>query len=203
MGDLILGIILLIALLDGYRRGVIKILGSFGGIVIGVFLARRLTPEVLPWLATTLQLPIYDGASGAGVSPALAQWFYTNTALGRIVELVIFLVLTAAVTWVVRFLVNAFGSVVNATPLVGFVSRTLGAVLELFIYAAALYFIYIWFLPWLIGVVPEAKAVNSIFTSSRYVLQVILELGGLVWHTALDAVLAAGAQGAAWGPVQG
>ena len=37
MGDLILGIILLIALLDGWRRGIIKLLGSYGGIIIGVF----------------------------------------------------------------------------------------------------------------------------------------------------------------------
>ena len=48
MGDLILGIILLIALLDGWRRGIIKLLGSYGGIIIGVFLARRLTPLLLP-----------------------------------------------------------------------------------------------------------------------------------------------------------
>lgn len=190
MGDLILGIILLIALLDGYRRGVIKILGSFGGIVIGVFVARRITPELLPRLAEWLNLQLYDHVGGYAGSQMVAQWFYTNTALGRLLELVLFVVLTAAVTWVVRLLVNALGSMVNATPLIGFVSRVLGACLELFIYAAVLYFIYVWFMPWLISVLPEAKAVNSIFTTSQYVLKVVLEVGGLVWHTALDAVMA-------------
>ncbi len=55
MGDLILGIILLIALLDGWRRGIIKLLGSYGGIIIGVFLARRLTPLLLPSILPKLR----------------------------------------------------------------------------------------------------------------------------------------------------
>lgn len=187
MGDLILGIILLIAVLDGYRRGVIKILGSFGGVFIGIFIARRITPVLLPILAKNLGLALY----GAGVpahSQLVATWFYTNTALGRLIELVLFIVLVSAVTWLVRFLVNAFGSVVNATPLIGFVSRVLGACLELFIYAMVLYFIYVWLLPWLISLIPQLAAVRKIFTSSAYVLPVILDIGSLVWHSAVQAL---------------
>lgn len=191
MGDLILGIILVIAVLDGYRRGVIKILGSFGGVFIGIFIARRLTPLLLPVLANTLGLALYDAGAPA-YSQLVAAWFYTNTALGRLVELVLFIVLTAAVTWLVHFLVSAFGSVVNATPLIGFISRVLGACLELFVYAMVLYFIYAWLLPWLIGLIPQLAVVNSIFTSSKYVLPIILDIGALVWHSAVQA-LATGA----------
>lgn len=192
MGDLILGIILLIALLDGYRRGVIKLLGSFGGALIGVFVARRLTPHLLLWLQGQFDLLLVDAAQGGPAAELLAGWFFANTMLGRLLELAVFVALTAAVTWLVRFLVNALGSVVNATPLVGFVSRALGAALELLIYCAALYFIYMWFMPWLVGVAPAAAPVNSIFASSQYVLRLVEELGGLIWYSAVDAVLWAG-----------
>lgn len=187
MGDLILGLILLIAVLDGYRRGIIKILGSFGGVFVGIFIARRLTPVLLPLLAEKLGLALYGGQAPA-YSQLVATWFYTDTALGRIVELTLFVVLTAAITWLVKFLVNAFGSLVNATPLIGFVSRVLGACLELFVYAMVLYFIYAWLLPWLIGIIPQAVALNSIFTSSQYVLPVVCDIGALVWHTAIAAL---------------
>lgn len=187
MGDLILGIFLLIALFDGYRRGIIKILGSFGGVFVGIFIARRLTPVLLPLLADSLGLALYD-APAHSHSAVVTQWFYTTTAMGRIIELVLFIVLTSAITWLVKFLVNAFGSVVNATPLIGFVSRVLGACLELFVYAMVLYFIYAWLLPWLISIIPQLSAVNSIFTTSHYVLPIICDIGGLVWYTAMEAL---------------
>lgn len=187
MGDLILGIILLVAVLDGYRRGIIKILGSFGGVFIGIFIARRLTPVLLPIVANQLGLALWGGTSPVH-SELVTAWFYTNTALGRIVELTLFIVLTAAITWLVKFLVNAFGSVVNATPLIGFVSRVLGACLELFVYAMVLYFIYAWLLPWLISLIPQLAVVNTIFTSSQFVLPIICDIGGLVWYTAMQAI---------------
>ena len=175
MGDLILGIILLAAILDGWRRGVIKLLGGFGGVLVGVFVARRITPVLLLRLGEELN--------------AAGGWFFTNTAAERLLEMVIFIVVTAVVTWLVRVLVHAAGSVVNATPLVGFVSRVTGACLEAFAYAMLVYFLYVWFIPWLVGVLPEAAPVNSIFTSSQYLLPPVLELGSLVWHSAWDAVL--------------
>jgi uncharacterized membrane protein required for colicin V production len=188
MGDLILGLILLIAVLDGYRRGVIKILGSFGGVFVGIFVARQATPVLLPLVAEKLNLALY-GSDISSESTLVASWFFTNTVLGRLLELVLFVVITAAVTWLVRFLVSGFGSVVNHTPLIGYVSRVLGACLELFVYAVVLYFLYVWFLPWLEGIIPQVGMVTAIFTSSQYVLNVILDIGGLVWHTAVAAVL--------------
>ena len=165
MGDLILGIILLIALLDGWRRGIIKILGSYGGIIVGVFLARRLTPLLLPMLLPQLEKHL---GQTTGISPdsvLLAEWFFTDSALGRLLELVIFIVLTSAITWLVRFATGAFGSVINFTPL---------------------YLIYVWILPWLISLLPDLAVVNTIFTSSKLVLQFILEIGSLIWYSALS-----------------
>lgn len=187
MGDLILGIILLVAVFDGYRRGVIKILGSFGGVFIGIFIARRLTPVLLPLISDYLGLALF-GAPAHAHSQIVTNWFITTTALGRIIELTLFIVLTAAVTWIVKFLVNAFGSMVNATPLIGFVSRVLGACLELFVYAMVLYFIYAWLLPWLISIIPQLAPINTIFTSSAFVLPIICDIGGLVWYTAIEAL---------------
>lgn len=179
MGDLILGVVLLAAVLDGWRRGVIKLLGGFGGVIVGVFVSRRVTPVLLSRVNN--ELGVTDGA-------ALAQFFLGSSALERLLELVIFIVVTAVVTWLVRVLVNAFGSVVNATPLVGFVSRVTGACLEVFAYAMLIYFLCVWFMPWLLGIMPEAAPVNSIFTSSQYVLPPVLDIGGLVWHSAWDAM---------------
>lgn len=174
MGDLILGILLLAAALDGWRRGVIKLLGGFGGVLVGIFVARRVTPVLL--------LRLGDELSASG------KWFFTDTAAERLLEMVIFIVVTAVVTWLVRLLVSAVGSVVNSTPLVGFVSRVTGACLEIFAYTMLVYFLYVWFLPWLIGIIPEAAPVNSIFTSSQYLLRPVLDTGSLVWHSAWDAV---------------
>lgn len=189
MGDLILGILLIVAVLDGWRRGIIKILGSFGGLFVGIFIARRLTPVLLPVIAKQFDLALY-GAPAHAQSALVANWFFTTTALGRIVELALFIVLTAAITWLVHFPVNAFGSLVNATPLIGCVSRALGACLELFVYAMVLYFIYAWLLPWLISLIPQLAVVNTLFTSSKYVLPVIADIGSLVWYTALEALSA-------------
>ena len=111
MGDLILGVILLIALLDGWRRGIIKILGSYGGIIIGVFLARRLTPVLLNMLLPHVEEHLGNAMVNTGNSAMLAEWFFTDTALGRLLELVIFIVLTSAITWLVRFATGAFGSI--------------------------------------------------------------------------------------------
>jgi hypothetical protein len=150
--------------------------------------ARQATPVLLPLVAEKLNLALY-GSDISSESTLVASWFFTNTALGRLLELVLFVVITAAVTWLVRFLVSGFGSVVNHTPLIGYVSRVLGACSELFVYAVVLYFLYVWFLPWLEGIIPQVGMVTAIFTSSQYVLNVILDIGGLVWHTAVAAVL--------------
>ena len=188
MGDLILGIILLIALLDGWRRGIIKLLGSYGGIIIGVFLARRLTPLLLPSILPKFEEHLGQTMQETANSPLLADWFFSNTAMGRLLELVIFVLLTAAITWLVLFMTGAFGSVVNATPLIGSLSRGLGALLELLIYIMVLYFIYVWFLPWLVGLLPDLAVVNTIFTSSQVVLGIILDIGSLIWYSALTVI---------------
>lgn len=189
MGDLILGLILLIALLDGWRRGVIKILGSYGGIIIGVFLARRLTPQLVKTALPQLEEQLGNAMSASGMpSPMLAEWFFTNSALGRLLELVIFVALTSAITWVVRRSANSFGRMVNYTPLIGQVSRSLGALLQALIYVMILYCVYVWLLPWLISIAPELTAVNTIFTSSKLVLQLILEIGSMIWYSALAII---------------
>ena len=188
MGDLILGILLLVAVWDGYRRGVIKLLGSFGGLVVGIFAARRLTPVLLPLLGQKLNMSLYGGATNDS-SQLVADWFFTNTALGRLIELVLFVVLTAVITWLVHWLVGAVGSLVNATPLVGFVSRVLGACVEVFVLAMVLYFLYAWFLPWLVSIIPESAAIYGIFTSSQYLLPIIKDIGSLVWYSAWQALI--------------
>ena len=188
MGDLILGLILLIALLDGWRRGIIKILGSYGGIIIGVFLARRLTPVLVNMLLPQLQEQIGNALPPSAASPMLAEWFFTNSALGRLLELIIFVVLTSAVTWLVRFGTGALGSMINFTPLIGHVSRSLGAVLQMLIFVMVIYCIYVWVLPWLISIIPELAVVNTIFTSSQLVLQLITEIGSLIWYSALSII---------------
>lgn len=189
MGDLILFVLLLIGVLDGWRHGVIKLLGNIGGVLVGIMVARRLTPLLLPALADKLGLALY-GVTGTEQSQLAASWFFTETAAGRLAELVLFILLTSIVTWLVRFLVNTAGTVVNATPLVGFISRVLGACLELFVFSTVLYFIYKWFLPWLIGLAPDLTVLNTIFTSSKYVLPVVMDIGSLVWASAVQVISA-------------
>lgn len=154
-----MGIILLIAVLDGYRRGVVKLLGSFGGLLISFFLAQPLT-----------------------------SWFLAGYPVNRLVEIAVFIIITAAITWLVHFAMGFFGSVVNHTPLIGFISRMLGVCAEFFIFTMMLYLIHVYLLPWLVNILPQAAPFNKIFDSSGFVLPVIMDIGSLVWHTTVQAI---------------
>lgn len=183
MGDLVLGIILLIAVLNGYHRGVIKILGSWGGTVIGVFLARRITPYALPWIEEQFNWTVEGAVTDAVGNDALAAFFISETSLGRVVELVIFVFLVVLITWVIKMFVNATGSVVNGTPILGKVSRILGAILEVCLYSMIIYCLYVWIIPWLVSIIPALSVVNSIFDTSTFVLPIIISIGNMIWFS--------------------
>ena len=84
-------------------------------------------------------------------------------------------------------LISRFWDAIN-DPLIGSLSRGLGALLELLIYIMVLYFIYVWFLLWLVGLLPDLAVVNTIFTSSQVVLGIILDIGSLIWYSALTVI---------------
>ena len=60
-------------------------------------------PSILPKFEEHLGQTMQETAN----SPLLADWFFSNTAMGRLLELVIFVLLTAAITWLVRFMTGA------------------------------------------------------------------------------------------------
>ena len=50
MGDLILFVLLLIGVLDGWRHGVIKLLGNIGGVLVGIMVPTWYTTNFLRWI---------------------------------------------------------------------------------------------------------------------------------------------------------
>lgn len=191
MGDLILGVLLLLAAYYGWHKGVIKIIGGIGAVIGGIFIARRLTPLLMPWLEETLgqavsQAPVAE----PGSSSIFTSLFVSETQLGRLIELIVFLVVVCIITWLLRKLANFLGNVINMTPLVGFISRVLGLVLAVCAWSVVIYACDIWLLPWLASLIQPVEQVIAVLDSSKYVLPLIQALGFEVWYLAAGSVMA-------------
>ncbi len=188
MGDLVFGIILLLALFYGWRLGVVKIIGGVGAVVGGIFLARRITPLVLPWLEQTFGWSVDQALTEATGSPILSTLFFSDTQMGRLVELILFIIIVAIVTWLLRKAANLVGGIINMTPLVGYISRVLGAALSLVTWAVLIYAAYAWLLPWLTTLIPAVGKVNDLFDSSVYLFPIIKEIGLSAWYLAANGI---------------
>ena len=108
--DILLLILLLGFLVNGYRRGFILTAGQLVGILIGLFLARLWTPFALARLA-----PFFGGQSG---------WPYL------IIFLLIFLFVDQAVALLFR-IVHTLFKILTIIPFLATINSILGAVLGL------------------------------------------------------------------------
>lgn len=122
--DIILAILLILAMMYGWHRGLLRVLGGVGGLVIAFMLARKLSATLIPFLLQLLPPGEMVGTASAWQT-VFEQLFYSNSLLGRIVELILFVLLFGIITWLIHFLVGFITRVLNLTPL-GFVNRFLG-----------------------------------------------------------------------------
>ena len=191
MGDLVLAALLLVSLWYGWRKGVVKILAGPGAVIGGIFFARHLVAFVAPLVAAKLQTSA--AAANANLeNNFFAGLFFSSSFFGMLVEAVLFFLIVGLVVWVFRKLTKTFGDIVNATPLVGFVCRLLGAVLAGLCMRVLAYILYVWLIPWLASFFPAVQVVNDVIADSEVVLPLIWNLGRFILDMASYGVASMG-----------
>lgn len=191
MGDILLAVLLLLGLWYGWRKGVVKILAGPGAVIGGICFARHLVGFVAPLLAAKLQ----NSAAAADVNletQFLSGLFFSSSFFGRLVEAVLFFLIVGLVVWIFRKLTKTLGDIVNATPLVGFVCRTLGAVVAVLCMGVLIYIAHIWAVPWLAVAVPGVQALGDLLSSSVLVLPFIEGVGSMILDMAAYTVAVLG-----------
>ncbi len=99
----------------GWHRGLLRVLGGVGGLVIAFMLARKLSATLIPFLLQLLP-PGEAAGTASAWQTVLAQLFYSNSLLGRIVELILFILLFGIITWLIHFLVGFTTRVLEFNP---------------------------------------------------------------------------------------
>lgn len=181
--DIVLAVVVVVGVLWGFKAGILKALSGIGSLVGGIIIARRITPLVLPWLEQQFGWNIQQ-AAGEGF---WQSWFFSQSGTGRIIETVLFVLVVGITVWVLRFIMNFLGNILNVTPILGFFSRLLGAAAGLIITAFLVYVAVYMLLPWLAQTFAEVgiwAAISAWCARSVYVLPLINEIGAWIWLTA-------------------
>ena len=183
IGDIIIAIVMLFGIGFGWKRGLIKIIGGCGAVYFGIVAGRYITSWLMPWIDSL----IGTAADNVGVQTYEEEIFtsllFSNSLTARIIEVVILVFITLIVVKILRRLAHFLGNVINHTPLVGFVSRFLGALIAFLVFVAALYALMLWVFPWF-GEVSFVMKLENILRSSRYLLPYVQSLGGWAWSVA-------------------
>lgn len=176
-GDILLGIILLLGALWGLGRGLVKLLGGFGGVVLAGIMARNLAALFVPFLLDYLPLPQTEAVASPVGQALLQTLFYSSSWLGYLIEIIFFLLFFAGVYLILKALTVLVDKIVDWTPLAG-VNSLLGAVIGVFVVALLLALVECWLLPVFAG---SASGfwhwLNRIFASSHYVAPFINQMG--------------------------
>lgn len=189
MSDLILAVFLLLGVWYGWKKGVVKILAGPGAVVGGIFFARHLVGFVAPLVEAKLQNSA-AAANNASGTDVLSGIFFSSSLFGQLIECILFLLIVGLVVFVFRKLTKTAGDIVNATPLVGFICRLLGALLAFICVGLLIYVIDIWAVPWLAVSFPKIAVVGIFFDKSVVVLPFIESVGRFVLDMAAYGVAA-------------
>ena len=189
MGDIILAVLLLLGIWYGWKKGVVKILAGPGAVIGGIFFARHLVGFAAPLVEAKLQTSAATADANLDTN-LLSGLFFSSSFFGQLVECILFLLIVGLVVWIFRKLTKSAGNVVNATPLIGFVSRVFGAVLALLCVIVLIYAVHVWALPWLSSVFPKVQIVDNLLDSSVIIMPFIQELSRFVLDMAAYGVAA-------------
>lgn len=179
MGDLLLTVLLLLSVVYGWKKGVIKILAGPGAVIGGVFFARHIVAFAAPLVTAKVQTSAAAVSRNAGTE-LLTGLFFSSSLFGMLLELVMFLLIVGIVIWVFRKLTKTMGDIANATPFIGFVCRLAGAAVAFVCFGVLVYVVYIWLVPVLAGIVPGITVINDVIGGSEVVFPLIKQLGSLI-----------------------
>jgi len=180
LGDIILGVALIFAVMWGWHKGFLRVLGGVGGLFLAFILARKLSAVLVPYLIQLLPESETTVSATSAWQILLKQLFYSSSVPGHVAELVLALVLFALIYFVIHFLVGLISRVLNLTAL-GFFNRILGAGAGFFVIALLISAFSLWLLP----AFAEGKTsgfwllLSQIFATSSYVLPLAEKIG--VW----------------------
>ncbi len=127
--DWVLLVILVLAILAGYRMGTIRVIAGVGSLILGYEFARSFSAPVAEYLTTLL--PVFKPSTGAGEAMSFISMFIdTTSAANRLLQIIAFVAIFIIVSWVLRkiaaLLTSAFGH-----SLLGAINSGVGAVLML------------------------------------------------------------------------
>lgn len=106
--DIALVVVMAVFIFNGLAKGLIRLLGSFVGLIVGAFVASRFYLQFYEWAQS-----LFNGREN----------------LGKVIAfIVVFIVVTRIVSWVFVLLEKAF-NVISIIPFTKLINRLLGAAL--------------------------------------------------------------------------
>lgn len=127
--DWVLLVILVLAILAGYRLGTIRVVAGVGSLVLGYQVARSYSAPVAEYLTT--KLPVFSPSSGAGEALGFISMFIdTTSAANRVLQIVAFVAIFIIVSWILRKIAALLTSIFGHS-LLGAINSGVGAVLML------------------------------------------------------------------------
>ncbi|MCL2496825.1 MAG: CvpA family protein [Clostridiales bacterium] len=140
MVDLALIIVLAAIIFLGWRRGALRVLASVGSLFIAFFTARFFSGVFTTFFSRFL--PDFDSPGGENLVLSVVSLFVdTNTLANRILYGILFVIIFAVVTWLVRKLASFLTTLINF-GIFGIVNRALGAFFAGLITLVIFYFLH-------------------------------------------------------------
>ncbi len=180
LGDIILGVLLILAMMWGWHKGFLRILGGIGGIFLAILLARRLSAVLVPYLIKLLPEAATPASATNTWQILLKQLFYSSSVPGHVAELVLAVVLFAVIYFIIHLLVSLVSRVLNLTFL-GFFNRILGVAAGVFVVTLVIASFSLWLVPTFAAGKTEGlwSMLSQLFATSDYVLPWVEKIG--VW----------------------
>ncbi len=171
MGDIILGVCILIGLLIGWKAGALRQLAGIGAAAAGWYAARLGSLSLATWAAEKFNLTqAADGVLGG--SGAFLSALSLDGLVSPLLRSISFLLIFLVVFWLVRRFVRALSDILHGS-LIGKVDRLLGALIGGILALLIIGVLVFWLLPMLLAMpaAPEwLLRAQEILNSSVYIL---------------------------------
>ena len=131
IADIIIAILLILALLYGWRKGTVNVLAQAGSLILAYQAARACSAKIAAYLVNVL--PPFNGTAAAGADEGsrqalalLSLFLDTSTVANRLLEALLYIAIFIFVRWLVRkaarMLTGVFGR-----GLLGKLNKAIGA----------------------------------------------------------------------------
>lgn len=129
----------------GWRVGTIKVVGNFGSLVLGYFIARDFSAAFAA--KATQSLPVFSPSQGSQeVLPFLSLFIDTSAVANRFLQILAFAIIFIVVSYLIRKIIHLLDGVFKGTVL-GVVNSVLGAACALVLFVLAFQIAFYFVLP--------------------------------------------------------